>query len=261
MSQFLKERTWHFASLKLRNVLRSSEPLSPFIRTRCKRARLESSTFISLENKIFLSFCSTVCCSCSQWLPIVLEKVHLPYRASARTAFEIELYFHASTLMSREVGRKNLNNFRKAVNSTTASSLARLVQKTADALTKAYSPGPLQDVIQPYLWFNISVVYYQVLSQRPHGFVSLEEETSLFEAARDLQGPDQEDTTVKNRTPEVDEALCFLSYSMLKNQSKAIYSNWLYSLHVEWPELEASSFRKTFFPPRSQRFQSLVQKF
>lgn len=53
-----------------------------------------------------------------------------------------------------------------------------------------------------------------------------------------FQGRNKVDATVRNWTPEIDEAIPFLSYSMLQMLSKLIFNNLLYSLRHAWPELD-----------------------
>lgn len=75
----------------------------------------------------------------------------MPYDMSVPTGFETQLYFSAIALMSRTVGKKKLNIFRNAVNSTLLGMAVQLMQEAWDVLSKFCSLGSLQVVIQPYL--------------------------------------------------------------------------------------------------------------
>lgn len=75
----------------------------------------------------------------------------VPYGMNVPTVFKAEHYFHAVALTGRECGRKQLNIFQNAVNSTLAGMVVEVVQKSWDALTKPCPPRPLRVAIQPYL--------------------------------------------------------------------------------------------------------------
>lgn len=74
------------------------------------------------------------------------------------------------------------------------------MQKVWEALTKFYSLDVLRVVIQPYPWFNLTVIQFQVLSKRSEDFNSLLHQRTSFEAGTLLQRPDSVDTTVKSST-------------------------------------------------------------
>lgn len=57
------------------------------------------------------------------------------------------------------------------------------------------------------------------------------------------------DGTARNRSPEVDEAIRFLSHSMLQNLSDIISKSSLYSLMDEWPEMYMFYFQRARHPP------------
>lgn len=118
-------------------------------------------------------------------LQLVLDnchaKSHIPYGMSVPTAFEVLLYVHAVDLMSRKVIRIRPKIGQKAVSSTRACMLAKLVQKTCGAVSKPCSLRPLQTMIQPYISVNSVVIKLQVLSQRSDRLVLLKQEEFLFE--------------------------------------------------------------------------------
>lgn len=125
--------------------------------------------------------------------------------------------------MSREVGRIRVNIVRNALDSILAGMTDQLVQKDWEALTKLYSLEPLPVVIKPYPWFIHAVIQIQVISQRSDVFISLKQEETVLKAEPHLQGLKGVDTTAGNRSPEIDEAILFLTDPMLKNLS-ALFS-------------------------------------
>lgn len=104
--------------------------------------------------------------------------------------------------MSEEVGKKNLNIVRNIMNSTLACMALQHVQKACDTIMKLCLLGPLQAVLQQYLWLNIVVILLQVISQRPDGLVPLKEEKRFLKRChlgRDLREstPPQESRQLK----------------------------------------------------------------
>lgn len=172
----------------------------------------------------------------------------IQYEINVPTAFDAQVYFHAMVLMRREFGKKKVNIHRSAANSMTAGMAFLLVQKACDAFKKSCSLGPLQVFSEPCMWSSTAVIQFQVLSQRSDGFVSLKEQKTLYKSGPPLLGPDRAHATAKNGSPEADEAIRFLCYSMGKNVSELISNNLLYRLRDRWTELDKFRFQRGQLP-------------
>lgn len=138
---------------------------------------------------------------------------------SLPTAFETQLYLHTLLLLIREVGLRKLSAMQNAMNGTLAEMPVQLVQKGLDALTKSYLLEPLRVVIQPNMWFNPTMIQFQVLSHRADGFVSRKQTETVLEPGTPLLGPDSVDVIARDRLPELDAVIRFLCYLMMESLS------------------------------------------
>lgn len=69
---------------------------------------------------------------------------------------------------------------KSAVNGTLLRMAVQLVQKSFRAHTGFCSLGPLRIMTQRYVWFNLAVTQFQVLSLRADGSVQLMQAETLF---------------------------------------------------------------------------------
>lgn len=108
------------------------------------------------------------------------------------------------------------------VNSTVISMVAQSVQKDSNGLTKSWSLGLPQVVVQPYQSLNSAVIRFQDFWQRSGISVPLKQEDKRSLERLLLQGGNGAEGTDRNRSPEVEEAIGFLLFSMLENLSENI---------------------------------------
>lgn len=71
----------------------------------------------------------------------------------------------------------------------------------------------------------------------------MKQEKTFFEAGPPLRGPDEADATVRSLSPEVDEVIQFLPYSILENLNDASFNIPLYSFPEKGPELKNFCYR------------------
>lgn len=102
-----------------------------------------------------------------------LGKAHIPYKLSVQTAFDAQLYFQTTALMSKEVRREKLNFIRNAENCTLAGMAARFCRTFETHPTRSRLSGPLRIVILPDLWLMSTVIQFPVFLQWLEGTVSL----------------------------------------------------------------------------------------
>lgn len=112
------------------------------------------------------------------------------------------------------------------------------MQVAPDVLTKFCALRPLHIVTQPYTWFNLAVIQFQVLSKRANGFASLNQAEKLFEPGSPLLKPDSVDVPARDWSLNVDDAIRFRWYLMMENLSEVIPANLLYTLRIDWTEVE-----------------------
>lgn len=89
-------------------------------------------------------------------------KEKLSYEMSASTGLEANLYFHVMIVKSRENIRKKVIINLDGWNSMLDDMEVLLVQKAWDALTKPCLSGPIRPIVEPYMWFKLSLVQFQV---------------------------------------------------------------------------------------------------
>lgn len=72
--------------------------------------------------------------------------------------------------------------------------------------------------------------------------------TNAFKAKPPLQEPDRVDASARNQSPEIDEMIRFLSYSLLEHLSKVISNNLLCILGDERLEVNKFCFQRVCLP-------------
>lgn len=85
-------------------------------------------------------------------------KAQILYELKVSTMFDVQLYFHETTLMSTEFEREKLNILWITENSTLKDMAVQLMEKEWEALTKCSSLGARPVVTELYLWSNPAVI-------------------------------------------------------------------------------------------------------
>lgn len=103
------------------------------------------------------------------------------------------------------------------------------VLECSNILMKSCLPVPLHIIMGRYIWSSLVVKAFQVLSKQSDKFVSLKEKETLSKAVLPPPEINEESTTVRSRSPQLDERTLLPCYHDLETLLQIVSNK---SLHV-----------------------------